>query len=233
MKILITGSSGFIGSELIQTLKNNFEIKTYDLTEGQDILDFDSLKKAMEGCEVVVHLAAIRKPFEDKTFADYFEINCKGTFNVAEAALENKVKKIIFLSSMSYYGIEKGIDIKPPILEKSPVLTQHAQVKDLECRPCDIAYSTSKVIAEQILANYGMAKKIQIINLRFGPTRKKGEYRPFGKLKLHLKIENALQVLKSAITTNKEMWYESFTVCDKVEGVDISKAEQFLQYRPN
>jgi nucleoside-diphosphate-sugar epimerase len=234
MKILITGSSGFIGSELKKQLSSRHEIVGYSRSEGRDILDYETLKASMKGCDVVVHLAAIRKPMEDKTFADYYKVNCEGTFNVAQAALENGVRRIVFTSSMSYYGIERGIPVKTPIHEDSLVLTQRVKAEQLPAttRPCDIAYSTSKVIAEEILANYGMAKKIEVVILRIGPTRKRGEYKPFGDLKLHLKIENALQVLQEAITSPEKMWYEAFSITDQIDGVDISKARRMLGYNP-
>lgn len=232
MKIFITGSSGFIGNELVKHLPTNHEIVKYDLKEGQDILDYDKLKQAMKKCDVVVHLAALRKPYEHKTFSDYFRVNCQGTFNVAQAAMKSKIKRFIYTSSTSYYGIEKGIPFVKPIKESNPVMTQHVKIEDLNCRDCDIAYSTSKVIAEEILANYGLTKKFEVIILRLGPTRKRGEYRPFGKLKLHLKIENALQALELAITTTKKLLYEAFTITDKLDKVDISKAKETLGYDP-
>lgn len=234
MKIFITGSGGFIGSELLQHLSGKHNIVTYSTSDNQDILDYETLKKSMKGCDVVVHCAAIRKPLEDKTFADYFQVNVLGTFNVARAALENKIKRFIFLSSMSYYGLERGMPTQTPIQETSPILTQKVVAEQLtdKTRDCDIAYSTSKVIGEQILANYGLTKKFEVIILRFGPTRKRGEYRPFGDLKLHLKIENALQILESAITSKRRLWYEVFTVVDQLDNVDISKAKDLLEYDP-
>jgi|SRR3989344_295449 len=232
MKIMITGSSGFIGSELANHLKDKHEIVSYSHDRGHDILDYKKLKNSMKGCDIVVHLAAHRKPYEDKTFEDYFNTNCIGTFNVAQAAMENQVKKLIFSSSTSYYGIEKGIPEPENIRETTPVLTQKFNVDDLDCRDCDIAYSTSKVIAEQILANYGLTKKMQVIILRIGPTRRDGDDRSFGKLKLHLKLKNALQSIELAINSKKELWYEAFTIMDKLEGVDISKAKRLLGYNP-
>jgi len=232
MKIFVTGSSGFIGKELVNHLSKKHKIVEYDLAKGRDILNYSQLKNAMNGCDIVVHLAAHRKPYEDKTFKDYFETNCQGTFNVAQAAMECKVKRLIYTSSTSYYGIEKGIPFIKLVRESNLVITQHVKPKDLSCRECDITYSTSKVISEQILANYGLTKKMEVIILRFGPTRKKGEYRPFGDLKLHLKIENALQILESAINTKKKIWYEAFTVTDNIDNVDISKAKKILNYKP-
>ncbi|MEW6295139.1 MAG: NAD(P)-dependent oxidoreductase [Candidatus Diapherotrites archaeon] len=230
MKILITGSSGFIGSELVNHLSGKHEIVKYDLAEGKDILNHNELNEVMKGCDIVVHLAAIRGPFEDKTFSDYFQVNCQGTFNVAQAALENKIKRLIFTSSTTYYGIEKGIPFVKPIKESNPIVTQHVKAEDLNCRDCDIAYSTSKVIAEQILANYGMMKKFEVIILRIGPTRKRGEYKPF--LGIQVKIENVLQAIEASITTNKKLWYESFTILDASKDADLSKAKKILGYKP-
>lgn len=232
MKIFITGSSGFIGGELVKHLEQKHEIVTYDISNHQDILDYDKIKSLMKGCEVVVHLAAHRKPYEDKTFKDYFETNCQGTFNIAQGAMECGVKKFIYTSSTSYFGIENGIPYVKPIKDENPIMTQHVKVEDLTCRDCDIAYSTSKVIGEQVLANFGLTKKMQVIILRIGPTRERGEYRPFGDLKLHLKIENALQVLEKAIESKKELWYEAFTITDELDEVDISKAKKILNYKP-
>ena len=75
-------------------------------------------------------------------------------------------------------------------------------------------------------------KKFEVIILRLGPTRAKGVYNPFGELKLHLKIENALQAIQHAIETPKKLWYEPFSIVDEIEGVDISKAKKILDYRP-
>jgi nucleoside-diphosphate-sugar epimerase len=232
MKILITGSSGFIGNELVNHLGGKHEIIKYDLVNGQDILNFEQLRESMKDCDVVVHLAAHKKPYEDKTFGDYFRTNCQGTLNVALAAMKCGVKKLIYTSSTSYFGIENGIPYIKPIKDDNPIMTQHVKIEDLTCRDCDIAYSTSKVIGEQVLANFGLTKKMQVIILRIGPTRKRGEYRPFGDLKLHLKIENALQALESAINSNDKLWYEFFTITDKLEQVDTSKARNILNYRP-
>jgi nucleoside-diphosphate-sugar epimerase len=233
MKLFITGSSGFIGTELIKHLSNKkeFEIVKYDLKEGQNILNYEQLKEAMKGCDVVVHLAAIRGPYEDKTFEDYFRVNCVGTFNVAQAVLENGIKRFIYSSSTSYYGLEIGIPYVKPIKESNPIITQHLKAGDLNCRDCDVAYSTSKVVAEQILANYGLIKKFEVIILRFGPIGGKlGEKWELDGITL--KIENAIQALELTITTNKKLWYEALTITDDVPNVDLTKAKEILGYNP-
>lgn len=232
MKIFITGSLGFIGKEVVHYLEEQgkHEVITFDIHQGQNILDYNALKELMQDCEVVIHLAAIPKPLEEKSFSEYFNINVKGTLNVAKAAFENKAKKLIFISSTSYYGIEQGMPFQKPVKETSPILTQSVNQKELDTRDCDIAYSTSKVMAEQVLANFGLTKKMNTIILRFGPTRPKGIHKPF--LGVHLKIENAIQAIVLAIETKKELWYESFTITDELDIVDVSKAKEMLGYVP-
>lgn len=231
MKILITGANGFIGTELVKTISKENEIVSFDLENGQNILNFEQLKKDMANCDIVVHLAAIKGPNENKNFEDYFELNDIGTLNVVKACLETGVKKLIYSSSTGYYGVEVGIPYQKPIKENNLVATQHVKTNELDCRDCDLAYSTSKVIAEQILANYGLRKKIQIIILRFGPIGDKTGTK-WNLNGITLKVKNAVQSIVRAINNNNEIWYEAFTITDKVDGVDISKAEKLLSYKP-
>ncbi len=231
MKIFVTGSSGFIGSELIKKISSENEIVTFDLENGQDILNYDHLKESMNGCDVVVHLAAIKGPNENKSFEDYFELNDIGTLNVARACLENGIKKLIYSSSTGYYGVENGIPYKIPVKENNLVISQYLKSEDLKCRDCDLAYSTSKVIAEQILANFGLMKKFQVIILRFGPIGDKTGAK-WVLNGITVKKENIIQSIEKSINTKKEIWYEAFNITDKVDTVDISKAEEILEYKP-
>jgi len=231
MKILITGANGFVGTELVKEISKENEIVTFDLENGQNILDFEQLKESMTNCDVVVHLAAIKGPNENKSFEDYFELNDIGTLNVAKACLQTGVKKLIYASSTGYYGVEVGIPYQKPIRENNLVVTQHVKINELNCRDCDLAYSTSKVIAEQILANYGLRKKFQVIILRFGPIGDKTGTK-WNLEGITLKVENAVQSIIEAINNENGIWYEAFTITDNVDGVDISKAEKLLDYRP-
>src|SRR3989338_2817481 len=125
MKYFITGGAGFIGSHIADRLMaQSHEVVVYDkLVNGKkefvkqhfgnkkfrfiygDILDFELLKKSMEGSEFVFHLAAnadIRKGLED-TKRDLMH-NTFGTYNVIEAMRLNGIKKIAFASSSAVYG---------------------------------------------------------------------------------------------------------------------------------
>ncbi|QQG42225.1 MAG: NAD-dependent epimerase/dehydratase family protein [Candidatus Woesebacteria bacterium] len=125
MKILITGSKGFVGTHLSRLLSKNHKVIGYDVKNGKDIFDTKLLNNNLKGVEVVIHLAAYVSGQESwEKPLDYFTNNGIGTFKVIEAAIKNKVKRIVIFSSAAVYG-------KP--------LTP---------------YGTSKVFAEAIATSY-------------------------------------------------------------------------------
>lgn len=124
-KILVTGGAGFIGSHIVDQLilekpgqiivfdnfirgerKNLTEAlksKKVKIIEG-DITNFSHLKRAMNGVDYVFHQAALWLLQCEDEPRQAIEINITGTYNVCQAAVENKVKKIIAASSSSVYG---------------------------------------------------------------------------------------------------------------------------------
>lgn len=225
MKILITGHKGYLGSEFVKKYNNNYEIIGYDVKDSDDLLDYEKLNERMQGCEQVVHLAAIPAPVIGKSFEQYFNNNVKATFNVAKASLENKVKRIIYASSTTIYGIEKGIPFEIPITENQKFVSQYIPSNKLSCREIDLSYHVSKVMAEQIIAWYGLNKIIQTATLRFGPINKVF-------LGTSVSINNATQAIKLALDCKKELWYEAFSIVDEIFHIDISKAKKILGYNP-
>lgn len=226
MKIMVTGHRGYIGSRFVEAFGDKYEIVGYDLLDGDDILDYENLKKKMQGVEVVVHEAAIPAPVEGKSYEDYFRTNVMGTFNVAKAAEETGVRRVIYASSTTIYGIERGIPYSYPISEGQKFVSQYLKAGDLSCRDIDLSYHTSKVMAEQIMAWYGLNKKFQTIALRYGPVDKV-------MTGVHVSSENVLQATQLAIDSPKEFWYEAFSIVDgDIDFMDITKARYMLGYDP-
>lgn len=225
MKILVTGHKGYLGSRFVTKYSHDFQIIGYDLEDGDDILDKANLENKMKGCEMVVHLAAIPKPVPEKTFDDYFINNVEGTKNIAEIAEKLKVKRIVYGSSTTVYGIEVGIPFKFPIRENQSFVSQYLRAEQLSTRDVDLSYHVSKVMAEQIMAWYGLNKKIQTVCLRFGPI---------GKVFLGTSVSdnNAVQAIKLSLNSDKEFWYEPFSIVDKLDHIDITKAKKILGYKP-
>lgn len=225
MKILLTGHKGYLGSEFMKRYGNEYEVVGYDIKDGDDLLDYKKLEQKMQGCEQVVHLAAIPGPAVGKTFEEYFNNNVRATFSVAKAAVANGLKRIVYASSTTIYGVEKGIPFKMPIKEDQPFVSQYLTVDRLTCREVDLSYHVSKVMAEQIMAWYGLNKKIQTTALRFGPIDKVF-------LGTSVSINNATQAIKLALDCPKELWYEPFSIVDELKHIDISRAKSILGYKP-
>jgi UDP-glucose 4-epimerase len=105
MKILITGSKGFVGKHLTISLEKKYKIVSYDLIDGQDIFDEKLLNKSLNNVDVVIHLAAFVSGIEswDKP-EEYLLNNGIGTYKVIKSAIKKRVKKIIIFSSAAVYG---------------------------------------------------------------------------------------------------------------------------------
>jgi UDP-glucuronate decarboxylase len=106
MNILITGSSGFIASKLMNRLQqdgNNY-VEGFDLSKGQNILNYTKVCDAVKNQDAVLHLAAVAdlnwaRAYPHKTE----EINVDGTWNLAWACHEYGVK-LFFASTCCVYG---------------------------------------------------------------------------------------------------------------------------------
>lgn len=169
MKILVTGGAGFIASHIVDSLvRDGHEVVVYDNfstglmqnLEGvkdqveivqDDILNYESLKKAMEGCQYVSHHAAQLEIFLSiSNPEDDLKQNTIGTLNVLRAAKENNVEKIINASSACVYG-----QTEDPSSESDD--------------PCpNWAYGVSKLAAEKYASIYNDYEGVKVVSLRYG-----------------------------------------------------------------
>jgi UDP-glucose 4-epimerase len=150
MHIFITGIAGFLGSNLAEYyLKKNFKVSGCDNLIGgtlenidqnkinffrADCEDFETMKKIMKDVDIVCHAAA----YAHEGLSSFSPVlissnNVSGSVSVFTAAIVNKVKRIVYCSSMARYG-----SIKIPFREND------------ELKPVD-PYGVSKVAAENIL----------------------------------------------------------------------------------
>lgn len=104
MNLLITGSSGFIGSNLSARLAKNHNIFGIDLNSNKPT-DIKEKIQIDQDIDCVIHLAAlagVRKSIENPN--NYIDTNIKGFNNVLEYCAQNNIKKLLYASSSSVYG---------------------------------------------------------------------------------------------------------------------------------
>jgi UDP-glucose 4-epimerase len=165
MKVLITGGAGFVGTNLsLDLLKNGYSVKIIDdLSTGlkenipeevefinQSIMDINQIKKAIEDCEIVVHLGARGSvPRSIKNPIATHDVNSTGTLNVLEVARENG-SHYIFSSSSSVYGSNK-------MLPKN---------EEMVLRPMT-PYAASKLSGEALSLAYAKSYDLPVSVFRF------------------------------------------------------------------
>ena len=168
-KLLVTGSSGFIGSHVAEeALKNGYRVKVLDLKENGiaaiefvkgDIRDKSAVSKAMEEVDFVIHLAAVTSVAEfEKNPRECFDINVNGFINILESAYNNGVKKIVYASSAAVYTGEHFSDSMPLDYSK-----QHNP------------YAQSKIMDEMLADYFFHSKGLNTIGLRFFNVFGEGE----------------------------------------------------------
>jgi UDP-glucose 4-epimerase len=178
-KILIIGGAGFIGSHLVTELLkypvkeviiyDNFargkmeniveslkDPRCYIFPLGGDIRDTDILDKAMENVDYVFHLAAMWLLHCKDFPRTAFHVNIEGTFNVLEACVNNKIKKLIYSSSASVYGDA----VEVPMTEEHPFNNKNF-------------YGATKISGEAMCTAFNDRYGLDVIGLRymnvFGP----------------------------------------------------------------
>ena len=181
-KFLVTGADGFIGSHLVEELvKSGQDVRAFvaynsfnswgwlDSTDKEiinsveivagDIRDQNGVHKAVEGCDVVLHLAAlIAIPFSYNSPNTYIETNILGTLNVLQAAKNCGGVKVIQTSTSEVYGTAKYV----PIDENHPLNGQSP-------------YSASKIGADQIAYSFFSSFDLPVTIVRpfnvYGPRQ--------------------------------------------------------------
>lgn len=158
MRVLVTGGSGFFGCLLIEKLaESNALIRNFDLMPAEDhpanveylkgdIRDPLAVRAACEGIDIVIHSVAQQPLSKDPALMR--SVNIEGTRNLLAAALDAKVKKVIFMSSTSIFGIPDEL----PIRRATPA------------KPVE-AYGRTKVAAEEVCREF-IARGLDVTLIR-------------------------------------------------------------------
>jgi UDP-glucose 4-epimerase len=136
MRVLITGTSGRIGSAIASSLKDREEVICLDNRAGPyttslvDIREREKVFQCVEGMDAVIHCAAFLTPHLGLCSSEEFwEVNVKGTENLLEACLRHGVKRFVFTSTTSVYG-DAMVDHRNAVWVTEGVLPQPRDVYD-------------------------------------------------------------------------------------------------------
>jgi len=234
MRVMVTGAEGFIGQVVAEGLRQaGHEVVGYDRKSGQWLSDTLLLRQVMAGCEVVVHLAGIPWPDPKKEWAAFWEWNCQGTEAVARAAVDVGLRRMIYASSTAYYGAEEGMrpvwvvdEEGRPAWEGSRNAVQVWRAEDTPSgREAAVFYAGSKVIAEAILATFGLRRALEVVILRLCPTSDDAAPWLWG---LYARRWRVVETIRRMVEAEGPLWYEVFNVAEAdVEVVSTAKLERF------
>ena len=167
MHIGVTGGSGAIGQYVCDELmQEGHEVTSLDLVPPSQNVNFRAVDltvltdtcQAVQGCDQIIHLAAIPDPFGGHTPEEIISLNTTLSFNVFEAAKRADVPRVIYGCSESStgFGIHE-VKLTPRYL---PIDEEH------ELWPHE-TYSLSKYLGEQIGAKYAKVYGLEVISLRY------------------------------------------------------------------
>lgn len=181
-KVLVTGADGFIGSHLTEALvRAGHDVRAFVLynsfnswgwldrcapeVQGKfevfagDVRDPNGVRAAMQGCDAVLHLAAlIAIPYSYHSPDTYVDTNVKGTLNILQAARDLGVRRVIHTSTSEVYGTARFV----PITEAHPLQGQSP-------------YSASKIGADQLAYSFYASFGLPVVTVRpfntYGPRQ--------------------------------------------------------------
>ncbi|MBP1993617.1 NAD-dependent epimerase/dehydratase family protein [Paenibacillus eucommiae] len=164
LTIAVTGGAGTLGKQVIVELQQHgYEAVCLDLKPHPDpacqsivvdLLNFEDVYEALEGCDAVIHLAAIPDP---RNISGVFATNVVSTMHVLEAADKRGITKAVTASSESAYGFPWAIH---------PLLPQYFPVDEAHPELPQEGYGLSKVVNELTGAMFNRRSGMQVVCFR-------------------------------------------------------------------
>ena len=229
-RILVTGAGGFIGSHLSEHLVklganvramvhynslgtwgwlDNSPLRNKINVFAGDIVDRDSVRKAVKDCDMIFHLAAlIGIPYSYEAVSSYVQTNIMGTLNVMQAAKESKVKRIIHTSTSEAYGSAQYV----PIDEKHTLQAQSP-------------YSATKIGADKLAESFYQSFNLPVTIVRpfntYGPRQSARAVIPTIIIQL---LKGKKEIKLGSLNTRRDFTYVSDTCSGFLKIAESEKA---------
>lgn len=249
-KVFVTGGTGFIGSNLIDKLnKQGYHVVNYDINTPQyqsqninikgDILDYPKLVRAMEGADIVCHLAAMVGVVDCiNNEKKVYRTNYEGVKNIINACIENNIKNVVFASSSEVYG-EGYVNEK--------------LYENLKLNPKSV-YGITKMKSEEVLRDFSMQHNAKVTVLRYcniyGKTQRKEFVIPIfinqvlneeditvcgngNQIRTFTYVCDAVDGTIKAINREKGERYEIFNICSNYPSKIIDIAKKTIELNNN
>ena len=158
-RVAVTGGSGRLGRYVVRHLAPVCDVAVIDIEAGGDgailcdVRDIGAVRGVLQGCQAVVHLAALDDGVVEEEEA-YVDVNLRGTWNVLQASEELGISRVVLASSVAALGI--GADNPPGVLPL-PV--------EIELLPRR-AYGMTKKVAEEFARAFVDRGHLEVICLR-------------------------------------------------------------------
>ncbi len=224
--ILVIGGGGYVGSELVPELLNhNYKVTVYDLfiygknvliqnnhlnlIEG-DIRDINKLKNTIKNFDIVIHLACISNdPSFELNPKLGKSINLDSFRPLVELSKINKVKRFIYASSSSVYGIKKEKNVSED-LSLEP-LTDYSKYK-VECEKILLEYKDDKfetvIIRPATVCGYAKRQRLDVVvNILTNLAFNKRKIKIFGgdQLRPNIHIKDMVRVYLNVLEAKAEL----------------------------
>ncbi|HHO42852.1 MAG TPA: NAD-dependent epimerase/dehydratase family protein [Epsilonproteobacteria bacterium] len=160
-KLLITGSTGFIGRYFINKYKDKYEIKSFSFRKD----DFKALD--CSGIDVVFHLSALVHQMGGASAAEYERVNVTHTLELAQKAKNSGVKQFVFMSTVKVYGEESdGVYTEKSVCHPEDEYGKSKLKAELELQKLEDENFKISIIRTPIVYGYGVKANIKsLINL--------------------------------------------------------------------
>lgn len=217
--LLMTGMSGLIGGVLRQALEPSYRLTALNRREipgvscyQADISDFDAIRPAFDGQDVVIHLAA--RAGRDYTWDEIQRYNVTGTYNVFEASRQAGVKRVLFASSGAiisgwereepYKAIAEGrYEDVPPAWPK----IKHNALP----RPFGL-YGTSKLWGEGLARHYTDASDLSILCLRISEVTQENRPVETRQFSMWCSYRDLVQMVTKCLAAPETLRFDIFYV---------------------